>query len=118
MFGTIGHARLKAGAGPDLDALMDEWQRTIRPRVPGPFLSLVGHAEGRPEALVFVALAQDAATYRALAALPEQDAWYRRLAALVDGEVRWEDVELKQIPEGKAGEAGGSDRPAGASFTG
>ena len=97
MFGTIGRARLKTGRREQLDALMDEWKRTIRPQIPGAFVQFVGNADGQPEELVFVALAQDQATYRTLAALPDQDAWYRRFAEHVDGDVRWEDVEMEQI---------------------
>jgi hypothetical protein len=94
MFGTIGHARLKPGARPQLDDLMAEWNRTIRPTIPGAFINLIGNVAGKPDEIVFVALAQDEATYRNLANMPEQDAWFRRLAANVDGEVRWEDVEM------------------------
>jgi hypothetical protein len=98
MFGTIGHARLKAGSGPALDALMAEWNQTIRPQIPGPFVQLIGHRDEQPEDLVFVALAQDKATYQALANLPDQDAWYRRMAEHVEGEVQWEDVAMELIP--------------------
>ena len=98
MFGTIGHARLKSGSRGELDALMAEWNQTIRPKIPGAFVQLVGHADGRPDELVFVALAQDKATYQALAAMPEQDAWFRRLADHVEGDVRWEDVAMEMIP--------------------
>ena len=94
MFGTIGHARLKAGGQAQLEALFQEWQQTIRPQIPGAFLNLVGHAAGSPNELVFVALAQDEATHRRLAELPAQDAWFRRFAD--QGEVRWEDVELEE----------------------
>ena len=98
MFGTIGHAQLKSGRRAQLDALMEEWQQTIRPQIPGAFVQLTGHADGQPEALVFVALAQDKATYQTLAAMPAQDAWFRRLADEVAGEVRWEDVEMEMGP--------------------
>ena len=98
MFGTIGHARLKSGSRAQLDAMMQEWLETIRPQIPGEFVQLVGHADGRPEELVFVALAQDKATYQALAALPEQDAWFRRFTEQVEGEVRWEDVAMELLP--------------------
>jgi hypothetical protein len=99
MFGTIGHARLKSGRQAEMNALGDEWKRTIRPLVPGPFLQLMGNVDGDPDALVFVALAQDKATYQNLANLPEQDAWYRKMVDLIDGDVRWEDVEMDQIPD-------------------
>ena len=98
MFGTIGHARLKAGGQPRLEALMREWLQTIRPQIPGEFVQLVGHADGQPEELVFVALAQDKATYQRLAQMPEQDAWFRRVADQIEGDVRWEDVAMEVVP--------------------
>jgi hypothetical protein len=96
MFGTIGHANLKPGARAQIEGLMADWNATIRPKVPGAFITLAGNVAGQPDEMVFVALAQDEATYRNLAAMSEQDAWFRRFAALVDGEVRWEDVEMTQ----------------------
>ena len=45
--------------------------------------------------MVFLALAQDEATYRALAAMPEQDAWYRRMLEHIEGEPSWDDVEMQ-----------------------
>lgn len=98
MFGTIGHARLRPGARGSLAPLLDDWLATIRPKVPGSFLNLVGHSAGDPDALVFMALAQDESTYRDLAALPEQDAWFHRFMELVEGDVTWEDVEMESAP--------------------
>ena len=97
MFGTIGHGRVKPGRQAQLEALTTEWLETIRPLIPGEFVQLVGHADGKPEELVFVALAQDKATYQQMAAMPEQDAWYRRMTEHLEGDVRWEDVELEQV---------------------
>lgn len=94
MFGTIGHARLKPGHMDAMRELMAEWQETIRPSIPGPVISLTGNKAGSPDEAVFVAVMQDEATYRALAAKPEQDAWFRRMAEHFDGDVSWEDVEL------------------------
>ena len=94
MFGTIGHARLKSGRQAPLEALNQEWQQTIRPKIPGEFVQLIGNRDGQPDELVFVALAQVKATYQRMAEMPEQDAWYRRFAEQVEGEVRWEDVEM------------------------
>jgi len=72
MFGTIAHATLKPGQEAQLDTLMEDWKRDIRPKVPGAFVELIGHQAGRPDQVVFVALAQDEATYRRLAKMPEQ----------------------------------------------
>ncbi len=96
MFGTIGHAKLKPGGRAALDSLMDEWNRDIRPRIPGRFVSYVGNKAGNPDEIVVLALAQDKATYRHLADLPEQDTWYHRFAEHVEGEVTWEDVEMDE----------------------
>jgi len=98
MFGTIGHARKQVGRQSQLESLMLEWSQSIRPLIPGEFVQLVGHMDGQPEELVFVALAQDKATYQRLAELPEQDAWFRRFADQIEGEVRWEDVAMEMIP--------------------
>lgn len=94
MFGTIGHATLKPGARANFDDLMADWNTNIRPKVPGAFINLVGNVAGSPNDCVFVALAQDEATYRNLAALPEQNSWFERFASNVVGDVIWEDVEM------------------------
>jgi len=65
---------------------------------PGDVIQLVGHAAGRPEDLVVVAVMRDEATYRLLADDPAQNAWYRCFRELVDGDVRWEDTELDGGP--------------------
>ena len=52
---------------------------------------------GDGRAIVFVALAQDEATYRNLANLPEQDAFYRRMLEHLEAEPTWEDVEMEII---------------------
>jgi hypothetical protein len=94
MFGTIGHARLRPGSEAKLRALMDDWKANIRPKIPGGFLNTAGFKAGSSDEMVFVALAQDEATYRGLADLPEQDAWFHKLSELLDGEVTWEDVQM------------------------
>jgi hypothetical protein len=94
MFGTIGHVRVKPGHDAAILQLQDEWERTIRPTIPGAFVSLFGQPKGRSDEVVFIALAQDEPTYRALAASPAQDAWYRRLMEHCQGEPVWEDVEM------------------------
>jgi hypothetical protein len=98
MFGTIGHARIKPGRQSQLEALTTEWRDTIRPRIPGEVVQLIGYRDGQPEELVFMALMQDKATYQQLAAMPEQDAWYRRMTELLEGDVQWEDVEMERVP--------------------
>lgn len=97
MFGTIGHTRPKPGHEPQIQAMTEEWTRTIRPKVPGRFLQLVGRPTDRPGEIVFLALAQDEATYRQLAEMPEQDGWFRRFVEHLEGEPSWEDVEMDLV---------------------
>jgi hypothetical protein len=95
MFGTIGHARMKPGSESSMQALMDDWERDIRPKIKGGFVSIAGSKAGKPNETVFIALAQDEQTYRSLANMPEQDAWFRRMMDMVDGDVTWEDVQME-----------------------
>lgn len=95
MFGTIGRARPKPGTEAAMTELMDFWKQDVRPKVPGTFLELMGHAKDRPGETLFIALAQDEATYRQLAELPEQHEFYQRMVDLHDGPPTWEDVELE-----------------------
>lgn len=95
MFGTIARATLKPGQEAKLETMFEEWSRDIRPKIPGPFVELTGHAAGKPDQVVFVALAQDEATYRALAEMPEQHAFYQRFNEVFTGEPTWEDVEME-----------------------
>jgi hypothetical protein len=95
MFGTIAHATLKPGQEGRLDKMMEDWKRDIRPKIPGPFVELIGHVAGKPDQVVFVALAQDEATYRKLAEMPEQHQFYQRFNEVFSGEPTWEDVAMK-----------------------
>ena len=94
MFGTIAHATLGPGQQAKLDTMMEEWKRDIRPKVPGSFVELIGHRAGQPDQVVFVALAQDEATYRRMAEMPEQHQFYLRFNEVFTGEPTWDDVEL------------------------
>lgn len=96
MFGTIGHATLKPGTRATLDALMNEWDQNIRPNVTGRFVQLTGNKAGDPNAVVFVALAENEEIYRRLAEMPEQHDWFTRFSDVVEGEITWEDVEMSE----------------------
>ena len=94
MFGTIGRARTNPGAEDAFVQMQDDWLKDVRPKIPGRFIELVGRSTQHPDEVLFIALAQDEQTYRALAEMPEQHAFYERMMENVDGEIRWEDVEL------------------------
>jgi hypothetical protein len=95
VFGTIARATLKPGAEGKLETMLDDWKRDIRPKIPGAFVELMGHHAGRPDEIVFIALAQDEETYRKLAEMPEQHQFYLRFNEVFTGEPTWEDVEMK-----------------------
>ena len=95
MFGTIARATLRPGKRQRLDDLMEEWRRDIRPKIPGAFVELVGHRAGQPDQIVFVALAQDEATYRKLANMPEQHQFYLKFDEVFEAMPTWEDVEME-----------------------
>jgi hypothetical protein len=97
MFGTIGHFRVKSGHEAQLRTLNEEWERTVRPTIPGLIVGIFGRPSGRPGEMVSVILMQDEATYRALAARPEQDAWYRRMIEHLEAEPTWEDVAWEEL---------------------
>lgn len=94
MFGTIARATLKPGQEGRLEAMFEEWTRDIRPKIPGAFVELTGHHAGKPDEIVFIALAQDETTYRRLAEMPEQQQFYLRFNEVFTGEPTWEDVEM------------------------
>ena len=95
MFGTIGHATITSGDQAQFEALMEDWKREIRPKVPGPVVELFGHRAGQPEQVVFIVLTQDEATYRQMAELPEQNQFYLRANEVLGGEPTWEDIEME-----------------------
>jgi hypothetical protein len=97
MFGTIGHFRPKPGHEAQIDALLDEWQRTIRPSVPGAVTNISGHCTTHNGEIVAVVLMQDEQTYRNLAASEEQDRWYHRLLEHLQAEPEWEDIAWNQV---------------------
>ena len=94
MFGTIAHATLKPGQEGKLQTMLEDWKRDILPKLPGTFIQVTGHQAGKPDQIVFVALAQDEATYRKLAEMPEQHQFYLRFNEVFTGEPTWEDVEM------------------------
>jgi hypothetical protein len=100
MFGTIGRAHPKPGAEQKFDALMKDWVRDIRPKIPGQFVEFTGRSTQHPDEVLFIALAQDEKTYRALAEMPEQHKFFERMSELMDGDIRWEDVELEMTLNG------------------
>ncbi|MDQ4044118.1 MAG: antibiotic biosynthesis monooxygenase [Chloroflexota bacterium] len=87
MYGTIFRIQPKAGREQDVVSLVQEWNRSLGPTVPGARAVYLL----RPGELVGVAVFDDEQTYRANAASPEQDAWYQRVREALETDPIWED---------------------------
>jgi hypothetical protein len=72
-----------------------EFQKFVRPKVPGPMLELTGRVKDKPGEMVVVALVQDEATYRAMAELPEMNNVYLQYRSVMTSDPTWEDVEME-----------------------
>ncbi len=94
---SIGHFTFKEGHLEAIRELELEWERTIRPGIPGMIAEFIGVPVDRANETVHVVLMQDEETYRNLAALPAQDAWYRKLLTHLEQEPTWEDVSWDAI---------------------
>ena len=99
MFGTISHVKVKPGHEKDLEALEEEWNKTIRPSIEGPILMLRGVVHEQPDTQVSIFLCKDSAVYAKLSDLPEMDALFQRFMEHYDGEPTWEDVRIDQVTQ-------------------
>ena len=97
MFGTIGRFHPKPDSEQKFRALMEEWERTMRPSIPGKVMQFGGRPKAQPDQVIFISLFQDEDTYRNLANNPDQDAFYRRMMECVDGEISWEDIQIDDV---------------------
>ena len=94
MYGSIFRMWPKQGREDELIGLMDEWERDMRPHVPGVVASYVVRPDNAPDQLVGVAVFEDRESYRANAESPEQDAWYRRMRDCLESDPEWQDGEF------------------------
>jgi quinol monooxygenase YgiN len=100
-YGTIYRMRIKPGAEAELVALLEEWERERKPKVPGAIGGYLFKPDNRAGELVGVAVFRDQESFRANASDPGQDAWYRRLRGHLDADPEWEDgVILGGFSEG------------------
>ncbi|MBI2936330.1 MAG: antibiotic biosynthesis monooxygenase [Chloroflexi bacterium] len=94
MFGTVARIRPKAGQEKALVALLQEWQRTRKPKVKGAIGGYLFKKEKNPDEYILVSVWQDRQTYFANANDPEQDRWFRRVRELLQADPVWEDGEI------------------------
>lgn len=95
MIGSIGRYKPKPGSEAALQALDDEWARTIRPLVQGPMLILRGRPQGQPDEMLQVILVHDDKTWTRLMQLPEQERHFQKVMEHLESEPIWEGVELE-----------------------
>jgi hypothetical protein len=97
MFGTISHVKVKPGHEKDLEALNDEFMKTIRPSIDGPILFLRGRVHEQPDVEVAIFLCKDSAEYAKLSDAPNMDDFYRRSLEHYEGEPTWEDIRIDAV---------------------
>jgi len=91
MYGTVARMRLKAGAEPQMQALMKEYEGL---EVPGYVRSTVYKMDGDADEYYLTVVFEDRESYRANAESPEQNERYEKMAALLEGEPEWHDGEI------------------------
>ncbi len=91
MYGTVAKMKLKAGAEPQMQELMREFEQLS---VPGHVSSFVYRMDSVPDEYYLTVVFQDRETYRANADSPEQNERYEKMAALFDGAPEWHDGEI------------------------
>ena len=99
MFGTISHVKVKPGHEKDLEALQDEFMKTIRPSIEGPVLILTGVVHEQPDTQVSVFLCRDSATYAKLSDSPQMDALFHKMTEHYESEPTWEDIRIDEVVE-------------------
>lgn len=91
MYGTVARMRLKAGAEPKMQELMQEYEGLD---IPGYVRSTVYKMDTHPDEYYLAVVFEDRDSYRANAESPEQNERYEKLAALLDGAPDWHDGEV------------------------
>lgn len=94
MYGTIARFRPKPGQEKAVLQLMEEWDRTNRPKVKGAIAEYVYKPEKNPGELIMAVVFQDKESYVANADDPEQDKWFRRFREHLEADPLWEDGEI------------------------
>src|SRR5687767_5916087 len=97
MFGSISHVKIKPGHEKEIDALNDEFMKTIRPSIDGSVLMIAGKVHEQPDTTVTIFLCKDSAEYAKLSDSPDMDALYKRMVEHYDGEPTWEDIRVTDV---------------------
>ena len=94
MYGTVAHARVKAGKEQEGEALMQAWARDRKPTLPGCVRGYTFQLDSDPNAIIIVAVFDSKESYVANANDPEQDVWYRQLRETLEDDPTWHDGEV------------------------
>lgn len=91
MYGTVAHARIKAGADDRLMAMMREYATL---EVPGYRATYVYRMDSDPREIYMAVVFDSKETYDRNADSPEQDKRYGEMLELLEGAPEWHDGEI------------------------
>jgi hypothetical protein len=97
VFGSISHVKIKPGHEKDVDALNEEFMKTIRPSIDGEIIMISGRVHEQPDTTVSIFLCKDSTVYAKLSDSPEMDALYQRISEHYATEPTWEDIRVDQV---------------------
>lgn len=91
MYGTVAHARIKAGAEERMTAMMREFAGLS---VPGYRATYVYRMDSDPREIYMAVVFDSKEAYDRNADSPEQDQRYREMLELLEGAPEWHDGEI------------------------
>jgi quinol monooxygenase YgiN len=91
MYGTVAHARIKAGVEDRLMAMMREYSTL---RVPGYHATYVYRMDSDPREIYMAVVFDSKEAYDRNAESPEQDKRFREMLELLEGAPEWHDGEI------------------------
>ncbi|MEX2446250.1 MAG: antibiotic biosynthesis monooxygenase [Dehalococcoidia bacterium] len=91
MYGTVARMRMKPGAGDQMRALMEEYERTP---IDGMVSTTVYRSDDDPDEVYLAVVFDSREAYRANAESPEQDERFRRMRELLEDDPEWHDGEV------------------------
>jgi len=94
MYGTVFRFQVKPGSADDVKNLFAEWERDVKPAVPGALHGFLYQLDKDPNSFIACAVFQDQKSYMANADSPEQDKWYGRFRALLTADPEWNDGQI------------------------
>lgn len=94
MYGTVGIYKVKPERVDDFKALMDEWDRELRPNIWRGGAALIYQLEADPTTFIASAAAPSKKDYFEIADNPDQDKWFQRVRECLAEDPQWNDGEV------------------------